>query len=81
MQTLHDNIREIQVEKEKALKRFTLLREHLFPQVTLLENQLEECLSAKSSYENFVATDLNVEELATYALHALINISDALKEN
>ena len=81
MQILHDSIRDIQIEKENTLKRLTLLREHLFPQVTFLENQLEECLSVKSSYDNFVATNLNVVELATYALCALIGVFDALKES
>ena len=71
----------MQVEKEKALKWFTLLREHLFPHVTLLENQLGEILAAKSSYENFVAIDLNAIELATYSLCALISVSNALKEH
>ena len=80
MQTLYDNIRNMQAENEKALKRFTLLTEHLFPHVTLLENQLEECLAENSLYDKFVAIDLNVAELATYALCALIGVSNPLKE-
>ena len=63
------------------MKRFTLLRVHLFPQITLLENQLQECLSKKFSYDKFVATDLNVVELVAYALCALISVFDALKDS
>ena len=81
VQLLHDNIREIQVEKDKILERFTLLRTHLFPQITLLENELQECLSTKSSYEKFMAIDLNIVELVAYALCALIIVSDALKDS
>lgn len=81
MQTLHDSIRNTQAKKEKVLKRFTLFRDHLSPQVILLENQLEECLVEKSSYDKFVETNLNAIELATYALCALINVYDAPKES
>ena len=59
VQLLHDNIREIQVQKEKFLKRFTLLGIYLFPQITLLENQLQECLSIKISNDEFVTIDMN----------------------
>lgn len=31
MHAVHDSIRDLQAEKEKALKRFTLLRDHLSP--------------------------------------------------
>ena len=81
MQEIHDSIQNIQVGKEKALKIFTLLRDHLSPQITLLQNQLEECLAAKSSYDKFVAIDLNAIELVAYAPCALISVSDALKDN
>ena len=47
----------------------------------LLENQLQEFLSAKSSYDKFVATNLNAIEFEKYALCVLINVSDALKDN
>ena len=81
IQLLHDSIRKIQAKKKIILKRFMLLRVHLFPQITLLENQLEECLSAKSSYDKFVSTELNTTKLVAYALCALINVSDALKDS
>ena len=81
IEIIHDNIRGIEAEKEKALKRFSFLRDHLSPQITLLQNQLKECLAAKASYEKFVVIDLNVAQLALYALCALISVSDALKDS
>ena len=51
------------------------------PQITLLENQLKEFLIKKTSYEKFMATDLNAIELAAYYLCALINVSDELKDS
>ena len=41
MEAIHDSIHNIEVEKERALRRFTCLKDHLSPQITLLENQLE----------------------------------------
>ena len=66
---------------EKALKRFSFLRDHLSPQITLLQNQLEECPAAKTSYDKFVVIDLNAIELASYAFCALISVFDALKDS
>ena len=81
MEPIHDNIQSIEAEKEKSLRRFSLLRDHLSPQITLLQNLLEECMTTKPSYEKFVVTNLNVVELATYSLCVLISVSNAMKDS
>ena len=81
METIHDSIQGIEVEKEKTLRRFSLLRNHLSPQITIIKIQLEECITTKTSYDKFMFTDLNVVELASYALCVLISVSDALKNS
>ena len=67
--------------KEKALRIFSLLRDHLSPQITLIQTQLEECSATKTSYDKFVFIDLNAIELASYSLCVLISVSDTMMEN
>ena len=81
MEIIHENIQGIEAEKEKTLKRFSLLRDHLSPQIIVIQNQLEECIVEKTSYDKFVFTDLNVVELASYSLCALISVLDAMKDS
>ena len=81
MEVIHDSIWGITIEKEKALRRFSLLRDHLSPQITLIQNQLEECIVARKSYDKFIYADLNAAELASYALCALISVLDAMKDS
>ena len=81
MEALHEIIQGIKVEKEKALRIFSLLRDHLYPQVSLIQNQLAECIAAKPSYDKFVFTHLNKIELASYALCMLISTSKKMKDS
>ena len=59
----HNSIRGIEVEKEKALSKFSLRRDHLSPQVAMIQNQLEECIVEKASYDKFAFIELNLVEL------------------
>ena len=77
MEAIYTSMHNIEAEKERTLKKFILLKEHLSPQITLLENQIEECLTAKASYDKFLVIDLSTVELATYALCALISVKDS----
>ena len=70
-----------ELEKEKVPRRFSLLRDHLSPHITLIQNQLDECIATKTSYDKFVFLYLNAEKLASYALCALISVSDAMNDN
>ena len=40
MEAIHANIRDIKVEKDRLLKKFILLKDHVSPHITLLENQI-----------------------------------------
>lgn len=68
---LYDDIRIPNDEKYKKLRRFTLLREYVSIKLIIIVNQLEECLSSKTSYGKF--------EIASYGLCALLSVSDAIK--
>ena len=81
MEAIHTTIRNIEVEKDRVLKKFILLKDHVSPQITLLENYIEECLVSKASYDQFLVTDLSTTELATYALCALISVSEKIKDS
>ena len=80
-EAIYTNIQNIEAEKDRVLKKFILLKDHVSPQITLLENQIEDYLVAKVSYEKFLVTDLSAIELATYDLCVLISVSNTLKES
>ena len=80
MELLHNSTRGIEAEKEKTLRRFSLLRDHLSPQIVVLQNQLEECCTPKASFNKLVFIDLNVVELVSYALCALLSVLDVVKD-
>ena len=71
----------IEAKKEKALRIFSLVRDHLSPKYSFIQNQLEECIVARTSYDKFFFIDLNVVELASYSLYALINVFDGMKDS
>ena len=48
MEAIHTSIYNLEAEKDRALKKFILLKDHMSPQITLLENQIEEFLIAKA---------------------------------
>ena len=81
MELVHNAIRNIEFEKEKVIKIFSILREYLFPKFIIFQRQLNEFLATKASYDKFSYTDLNIVEVASYALCKLINILDIVKEN
>ena len=74
-------MRGIELEKEKALKRFSLLREYLFPNITIMQKWLDEGLAVKASYDKLAFIDLSVVEMASYALRAFISVSNAFRDN
>ena len=75
MEAIHTDIKDIEAEKERLLKKFTLLKDHVSPQITLLENQIKECSTAKASYDKFTTLDLDIAYVAAYALRTLISLS------
>ena len=81
MEAIRASIRDIEVEKDRLLKKFILLKDHVSPQITLLENQIEECSIAKASYDKFFVIDIRAAKVASYALCALINLSDVVKDS
>lgn len=76
---IHDEIRLLENEKETQLKRFSLFRENLTLKISNVHNQLEECLSSKTSYGKFSYPNLRAVEIASYGLCALLSISDSIK--
>ena len=81
MEEIHASIRDIEAAKERLLKKLTLLKDHVSPQITLLENQIEKFSTARVSYDKFVALDLSIAQVAAYALCALISVSEAVKDS
>lgn len=55
----YDEISLIWINKEWIEKRFSLLSEHLSPKINTLEQQVEECLKEKTSFDKFVYLELN----------------------
>ena len=49
--------------------------------ITTLEQQVEECLKAKISFEKFVYLDLNVVEIVAYGLCTLLSISEGVRDS
>ena len=78
---LCDDIRILSHEKERKLKRFSLLRDHVSINISIVESQLEECLTSKTSYEKFHYANLQACEIASYGLCALLSVSDAIKKS
>ena len=81
MEAIHAIIRDIEAKKEILLKKFTLLKDHVSPQITLLENKIEECSTAKVSYDKFTNSNLNIAQVAAYALCALISVLEVVKDS
>ena len=81
MEAIHESIRDIEAEKDSLLKNFTLLKDHISPQITLLENYIDECTIAKGSYDKFSTLDLNTSQVAAYALCALISVLEVVKDS
>ena len=90
--SIHTNIRKLQLKKEKILRRLSDFRESIALKLSTIERQLEECIKSKDTYSNFIYSDLNAIEIASYALCAIpINVKavkdtwekgmDNLKEN
>lgn len=77
---VHDDIRITEMRKERVIKRFSLLREHLTLKISNVHKQLKECLAAKTSYDRFVYTDLNVVEMTSYGLCVFFSISKVVRE-
>ena len=46
----------------------------------MVEKQLEECVKAKDTYSNLLYLDLNVVEIASYALCAILTSTKIAKD-
>ena len=76
----YDEISLIKLHRERTSKRFSLLREHSSLKINTLEQQVEECLKANTSFDKFVYSDLNAVEIASYGLCALLSILEGVKD-
>ena len=50
------------------------MRDHLIHKVNVIQKQLDSLLEAKTSYEKFSWTNLNVVELVAYGLCGVISV-------
>ena len=81
MEAIHASIKNIEAEKDRLLKKFISLKDHLSPQITLLENKIEESSVAKASYDKFLVTYLSIAKVEAYALCTLISVHDVMKDS
>lgn len=79
--SVHDQLRLLELRKERTIKKSSLLREHLTLKIDHLQRQLKECTDTKDSYTRFFYSYLNAVELASYDVFVLINISEEIKDN
>ena len=75
-----DEISMLEDRKTRITKRLSLLREYLSMKLSMVECQLEECLSLKTFFDSFVYSDLNAMEIACYGLRNVLNILEGVKE-
>lgn len=73
---IYDEIRILKDDKDRKMKRFTLLREHISINLSTIEGKLEECLSTKTSFQKFSYENLQACEIASYGLCALLSVVD-----
>ena len=76
----HTDMRKLQLEKEKILRRVSYFRESIALKLSVNERKLEECVKAKDLYSNFIYLDLNVVEIASYALCAILTTTEVVKD-
>ena len=81
IEKIYGKIRIIESNKERIGKRFSLFRENLALKIGTLEQQIEEFLKAKTSFEKFVYSDLSAVEIAAYGLCALLRISKGVRDS
>ena len=55
-------------------------RESIALKVSFVEKQLEECVKAKDTYSNFLYLDLDVVEISSYSLYAILISVESTKE-
>ena len=77
---VHIDIRKLQLEKEKILRRLSSFRESIALKLSTIERQLEECVKAKDTYSNFMYFDLNAIEITSYALYAMLTTTKVTKD-
>ena len=63
------------------MKKISDFRESITLKLSFVEKQLEECIKAKDTYSKFLYLDLNVVEIASYALCAILTSTEYTKEN
>ena len=55
-------------------------RELIALKLSFIEKQLEECVKAKDTYSNFLYSDINAVEIASYALCVILTSTVSTKE-
>ena len=76
-----DEIRILQDERNKKMRRLTILREHISMKLSIIEEQLEECLTTKTSFQKFKFESLQACQMAAYGLSTLLNVADSIKKS
>lgn len=75
-----DKISVLQRERDRVIQRFSILQSLLTPKLKIMQ-ELELLETSKKSYEVFRPTDLQIAEIAAYALCEEIQVADNLKKS
>lgn len=78
---VHSEVWKLHLTKEQLLKRFSDFGESLVFKISAVERQLDECTKAKDTYSKFMFFDLNVVEIASYALCENLSTFKEVKDN
>ena len=78
--SIHNNIRKLELSKEQILMSISNFKESIALKLSFVEKKLEECVKAKEINSNFLCSDLNAVEIASYALCAILTSTESTKE-
>ena len=67
-------------EKNRKMIRINILREHISIKTSIVEDQIEECLSVKTSFQKFSFNSLQACQKAAYGLSTLLNVAKSIKK-
>lgn len=77
---LCDEIRTLNDEKNKKIIRINILREHVSIKLTIIEEHLDECLTAKTTLQKFNFESLQACQIVAYGLSTLLNVVESIKK-
>lgn len=77
----YNEISLIEMNGERKMNRFSLLGERLSLKISTHKQQVEECLKAKTPFDNFSYSDMNAVDLTSYGLFSLLNVLEGVKDS